>query len=224
MKKRRQQSGPGLSGARRSSAGRGASGGRQPTGGAGSVRIIAGQWRGRKLSVASVPGLRPTGDRIRETLFSWLQFELPGTHCLDLFAGSGALGFEAASRGAAAVTMIESNTVAYHALAAHVTTLGAGSVNVINEDALAYLESRGRPEENDMATSFQGVFVDPPFQQSLHQPILDRLANSGKLAENAWVYIESATNEHYTLPASMESVRHSTAGNVHFRLVRFNGG
>lgn len=211
MKKRRQQRG-----ARQSAA-------------PGSVRIIAGRWKGRRLTVASVPGLRPTGDRIRETLFSWLQFELGGAHCLDLFAGSGALGLEAASRGAASVTLIENDTTAARALEQHVESLDAGNVRIIRGDAARFIVAPDAGVQTmasveggdaDRTPGYHCVFLDPPFQQQLHQPILELLANSRKLAENALVYIESATDERYVLPDCMEVVRSSKAGNVQFQLVR----
>ncbi len=213
MKKRRQQHGAPQSGA------------------TGTVRIIAGQWKGRRLAVADVAGLRPTGDRIRETLFSWLQFELAGAHCLDLFAGSGALGLEAASRGAASVTLIEKDTAAQRTLATHLQTLEASQVTLVKGDARRFLtecdsQSAAAVNQSPPAEPIQYhcVFLDPPFQLGLHQPMLDLLANCDKLAENALVYIERAASETYTLPQNTEVVRSSKAGNVCFELVRFTTG
>ena len=152
---------------------------------ASKVRIIAGRWRGTRLEVPSVEGLRPSPDRVRETLFNWLQGRVAGARCLDLFAGSGALGFEAASRGAAEVVMIERDPRALAALRAAATRLGADRVEILGEDALVWL---GRAADR----RFDLVFVDPPFAAGLHQAVLDRLAPW--LAPEAWVYVETASD------------------------------
>ena len=150
---------------------------------AGKVRIIAGRWRGSKLDVPDVAGLRPSSDRVRETLFNWLQGHIAGARCLDLFAGSGALGFEAASRGALRVTMIERDAVALAALRASAARLGAGQVEILAADALAWLART--PDR-----AFDVVFVDPPFAAGLHRDALDALAPW--LAADAQVYVETA--------------------------------
>jgi len=133
----------------------------------GRVRIIGGEYRSRLLRVAARPGLRPTPDRVRETLFNWLGQDLSGESCLDLFAGSGALGFEAASRGAARVVMIETDRLALKALAASRAALGASQVEILGADAHAYL---GRARER-----FDLVFLDPPFRQNAVPMLLGRL-------------------------------------------------
>lgn len=147
----------------------------------GKVRIIGGVWRGTRLDVPDVPGLRPSPDRVRETLFNWLQGELAGRRCLDLFAGTGALGFEAASRGAAAVTMIERAPRAVDGLRATATRLQAAQVEIVAADALAWL---ARPPDRH----FDLAFVDPPFASGLHQAALDAL--QPWLSEAALVHVE----------------------------------
>ena len=111
----------------------------------GKLRIIAGEWRSRQLPVLDLPGLRPTTDRVRETLFNWLQNDVPGARCLDLFAGSGALGFEAASRGAASVTLLEMQPAAANQLAANMQLLQAQNMQLIRADALGWLEQKHLP-------------------------------------------------------------------------------
>ena len=147
------------------------------------MRIIGGQWRGRKLAVANVPGLRPSGDRLRETLFNWLQRAVPGGRCLDLFAGSGALGLEAASRGAAAVTLVESDVLAVNTLRQHLATLAVDDrLQLMQTTAQAFLAS------NEQA--FDIVFVDPPFSESWYGEVLATLG-SGHLNDEALVYVEA---------------------------------
>ena len=130
------------------------------TGSSGSVRLIAGQWRGRKLPIVDVEGLRPTGDRVKETLFNWLQTQIPGARCLDLFAGSGSLGFEAASRGAAEVIMVERDPTVVGCLQASAERLSAAQVTILQTDAAAYLQTSPDP--------FDIVFLDPPFNVGNH--------------------------------------------------------
>lgn len=154
-----------------------------PKGAAGSVRIIGGRWRGTKLPVADVAGLRPTSDRTRETLFNWLQPVLPGARVLDLFAGSGALGLEAVSRGAAEAHLVERDPHACEALRASVQRLGAGGVaHVHRSDALAWLRAplHGR---------FDIVFLDPPFADGAWTAAMDVLAPW--VSGDAWLYVES---------------------------------
>ena len=151
----------------------------------GKLRIISGNWRGRRLAVPDLPGLRPSGDRAREVLFNWLQGDLRGARCLDLFAGTGALGLEAASRGAASVVLVEQD----RALCRHLTELGrqwpGGDVlTVVQADAMRWLERAEGP--------FDIVFVDPPFGAGLYAATLDALARPGLLAAGALIYIESA--------------------------------
>ena len=157
-------------------------------GGTGKVRLIAGQWRGRQLEVVSAEGLRPSGDRTRETLFNWLQPYLPGAHCLDLFAGSGALGFEAASRGAGFVAMVEQDRQAVRCLQQNVERLAAHQVSVFAKDALACLSDRCPP---DLRRAYDMIFVDPPWASQWQSMVLERLAHYSSQAQ---VRTQSDTN------------------------------
>lgn len=180
-------------------------------GGAGRVRIIAGRLRGSRLDVAAVAGLRPTSDRVRETLFNWLAPILPGAHCLDLFAGSGALGFEAASRGAASVQMIERDPRAAATLRANADRLKATNVVVEAGDALAWL---ARP----VARRFDLAFVDPPFAAGLHGSALAALVPW--LAADATVYVESGREAVFAVPASWRLHREGATREVRYALYR----
>lgn len=175
------------------------------------LRIIGGQWRGRKLSFPSVEGLRPTGDRIRETLFNWLAPYLPEARCLDLFAGSGALGFEALSRGAAQTVLLERDPNAARGLRENLATLGSAAGRVTEGDSLKWLASE--PPE-----AFDVVFIDPPFQQRLWQASIDRLAEGNWLAEDAAVYIESEPDTPLEVPTHWHLHRDKTSGQVRYRL------
>src|ERR1700754_1595145 len=145
------------------------------------VRIIGGEHRGRRIAVADRPGLRPTPDRVRETLFNWLGQRLDDCVCLDLFAGSGALGFEAASRGAARVVMVEHDRAAFRALEEARSTIGLKGVELVHGDAFDYL---ARADNR-----FDIVFLDPPFGQNAQAAALDRLPR--RLAPAARVYVEA---------------------------------
>jgi 16S rRNA (guanine966-N2)-methyltransferase len=150
---------------------------------AGKVRIIGGHWRGTRLDVTDAPGLRPSADRVRETLFNWLQPVLPGARVLDLFAGSGALGLEALSRGAREALLVERDPKLVASLQTAVARLGAeDQAKVVRADALAFLRAplHGR---------FDVVFVDPPFTGNLWKGVVDALAPW--LAAQAWLYLES---------------------------------
>ena len=148
-----------------------------------TLRIIGGSHRGRKLKFADVPGLRPTPDRVRETLFNWLAPLIPGARCLDLFAGSGALGFEAMSRGAREVVFVDSHSLAVKALRENIALLGDGSAEVIQSGALEWLSRQP-------AEPFDVVFLDPPFRQDLLEPCCQRLDEAGWLASPAAIYLE----------------------------------
>ena len=145
-----------------------------------SLRIIAGEMRGRKISFASAEGLRPTLDRIRETLFNWLAYDIHGSECLDLFAGSGALGFEAISRGAAAVVMVDNNAQVCQKLKANQTLLKIENMEVINQSYAEYLN------QNDK--KFDLIFLDPPFHQNLLPVVFQSLHQHIK--PNGLVYVE----------------------------------
>ena len=151
----------------------------------GELRLIAGKWRSRKISFPSVAGLRPSPSRIRETLFSWLNNDLPGSRCLDLFAGSGALGFEALSRGAESVTMVELNRQVIAALKQNRDLLNADNLQLLNRDA---------SDINSIDGSFDIVFCDPPFNQQFIQPLINELQKSTLLTNTAKVYIETEKN------------------------------
>ena len=182
-----------------------------------SLRIIGGQWRGRKLSFPDAQGLRPTGDRIRETLFNWLAPELPGAHCLDLFAGSGALGLEALSRGAASVTMIERDNAVATLLRQHLQTLNASDGRIEQADALEWLKRQQiRPETE--RPHFDIVFVDPPFAGNLWCDTLNTLESGGLLSDYAAIYVESPRQQPLSAPEHWSLHREKQAGQVAYRL------
>jgi 16S rRNA (guanine966-N2)-methyltransferase len=173
------------------------------------VRIIGGRWKRSRLAVADWPGLRPTPDRVRETLFNWLGQDLSGKRVLDAFAGSGALGFEAASRGAAAVTLLESDPALVKLLRDTKARLGADMLQVLAADALAWM-GRAAP------ASFDLVLIDPPFDRGLWSPALQRAAPL--LAPGGMIYLE-APRAWTDLPAGYTLHRQSRAGSVHFHLL-----
>ncbi len=178
------------------------------------VRLIGGSWRGRVLAFSDAPGLRPTPDRVRETLFNWLQPVLPGSHCLDLFAGTGALGFEALSRGAANVTLVEQSSPVAAQLRANAARLAATGAQVLECDALSFL--RQPP-----ARPFDIVFLDPPFHQGLVARTLEALSRPGVLAPVAFVYVESGADEpEPVVPPAWSLHRDKRAGHVAYRLFR----
>ena len=196
------------------------------------VRIIAGDWRGRQLKFPAVSNLRPTGNRIRETLFNWLQPVVAGSRCLDLFAGSGALGFEAGSRGAAHVTLVESHIGAVAALRENQQALtgsdegGGGDeetdaeLSVIHGEALAWL-SQHQHAQNKHAHTFDIVFLDPPFAMMGIDELAAALESSSLLAEECWIYLEaSALQATPRLPVNWHCHREKTAGEVCYRLYR----
>lgn len=154
----------------------------------GMVRIIAGQWRGRRLPVPDVEGLRPSGDRSRETLFNWLQPYLAGARCADLFAGTGVLGLEAVSRGAATAVLVDKSCTAVAAMRQSVELLGAGQVSVLQMEALSWLASQ--PER-----SLDIVLVDPPFGAGTAQLVMQQLDTADIVRPGGIVYLESARSE-----------------------------
>lgn len=166
------------------------------------VRIIGGQYRRRLLDVPAVEGLRPTPDRVRETLFNWLGQELDGLRCLDLFAGSGALGFEAASRGASEVVLVEKVRNVADTLRRNVQHLGAVQMQVQNQDASTYLRSG--------QGLFDVIFVDPPYASELLDQVLPLL--SARLAADGRLYVETAVARDF---AGWEVLRTIRAGQVH---------
>ena len=154
---------------------------------AAQIRIIGGQWRGSKLPVANSEGLRPTGDRVRETLFNWLAADLYDARCLDLFAGSGALGFEALSRGANAVEAYETSKIAIRNLEANRDKLDADNYTLFKHSALEKSPPGGQ--------TYDLVFLDPPFGQGLMQQAINWLVKESLLAEGSLIYIEQASED-----------------------------
>lgn len=181
----------------------------------GNLRIIGGQWRSRKLQFPAVDGLRPTGDRLRETLFNWLAPEIEGAHCLDLFAGSGALGLEALSRGAADCVFVEKDRRATEAIRQHLGTLKAEQGVVVQADVLAWLEKSDR--------RFDVVFLDPPFASDSYAPVLDALADRRLLVDGGKLYLEFDRRQTPAVPAAFQVLRDKTAGQTGYQLLAFTG-
>lgn len=178
----------------------------------GVVRVIGGQWRGTRLAVPDVPGLRPTTDRVRETLFNWLQPVLPGARVLDLFAGSGALGLEALSRGAATAVLVEREARLAQALIDTLARLQGGQAGqVVRGDALQWLLRQP-------AAQWDIAFVDPPFAADLWQPVLDALPP--RMAPDAWLYVESPRNQPHHMPLPWHLHRESATRDVRHALYR----
>ena len=178
-----------------------------------SVRIIAGNWRGRRLPVADVPGLRPSGDRCRETLFNWLQPWIAASDCADLFAGTGALGFEAASRGAASVLMVEKHPRAQEVLRQDIDQLQAVQVKLHAGGAMSMIEGI-KPD------SFDIVFVDPPFDSNLQGLVLERLDKIGCVRRGGFVYVESPAMKPVSPPSGWRVWRDQQLGEVRMQLFR----
>jgi 16S rRNA (guanine966-N2)-methyltransferase len=183
----------------------------------GSLRIIGGRWRNRKLPVVDLPGLRPTTDRVRETLFNWLQADIPGAYCLDCFAGSGALGFEAASRGAEQVIMLELQTEAYKKLCDNKRILAADNIQCLQQDATQWLKAVEMVEQQQVDV----VFLDPPYASNLLEQICALLEQSAILAVNAKIYIEHSTKQALPeLPENWQIIRGKKAGQVSYHLIQ----
>lgn len=179
--------------------------------GSGQIRIIGGQWRGRKLPVPDSPGLRPTTDRVRETLFNWLAPQMVDARCLDCFAGSGALAIEALSRYAGSATLLEMERNVAQQLQKNLATLKAGNATVINANTLVYLATPG--------TAHDIVFIDPPFRKGLLAETLHLLETNDWLAREALIYIESEVeNGLPPVPAHWVLHREKVAGQVAYRL------
>lgn len=175
------------------------------------LRIIAGKWRGRKLEFPELSDLRPTPDRVRETLFNWLQADVPGSLCLDLFAGSGALGFEAASRGASRVIMVDDDRTATSALAANAVKLKADNVEIVTADALGWLNSED--------SVFDLAFLDPPYHASILGQCCALLEHGKNLAENAKIYLEhSRVDTEVDVPENWVCLKSRLAGQVAYKL------
>ncbi|MDP5214359.1 16S rRNA (guanine(966)-N(2))-methyltransferase RsmD [Pseudoalteromonas tunicata] len=177
----------------------------------GQIRIISGQYRGRKLPVKDVQGLRPTTDRVKETVFNWLMNDVRDTVVLDCFAGSGGLGFEALSRYASSVTFIEKDKIAAQQIESNISTLKNPNANLVHGDALQFIATNNR--------LFNLVFIDPPFRQGLAQPLCDLLVERNALAQDALIYLE-VENElsDFKAPVNWSLKKEKTAGQVSYRL------
>ncbi|NUF27480.1 16S rRNA (guanine(966)-N(2))-methyltransferase RsmD [Gilliamella sp. ESL0254] len=176
----------------------------------GSIRIIGGKWRGRKLSVLDKQGLRPTTDRIKETLYNWLMPVIQGSHCLDCFSGSGSLGFEAASRGATSVTLLEKDKQVAHLLNKNKQLIASDAIDIYHTDTLAWLNKPASKQ-------FDIVFIDPPFHQSLVAKTVSLLEHNNWLKPSAYIYIEAEIEHDLTtyIPNNWHLHREKTAGQVH---------
>jgi 16S rRNA (guanine966-N2)-methyltransferase len=188
------------------------------SGGRNSVRIIGGGWRGRRVNFPDIPGLRPTPDRVRETLFNWLQHDVAGARCLDLFAGSGALGLEALSRGAKELVFVEQAVAASRALSEQLTRLGAGRKGqVVEMGAARYLRTPAQPP----GTCFDIVFLDPPYGRGLLAEYVPMLDSGNWLKPGGLVYLENEKAEGApALPTHWELLKSKSAGEVGYHLAR----
>jgi 16S rRNA (guanine966-N2)-methyltransferase len=182
----------------------------------GELRIIAGKWRGRKITFKATDGLRPSPSRIRETLFNWLNKDISSSHCLDLFAGSGALGFEALSRGAGSVAMVELNNIVTRQLKSNKEVLQAETLQIIHQDA-TQLQNLTALLKNKIDI----VFCDPPFNKQFVQPLLQKLDDSGLLQDPALIYVETEKSlTDLPLPENWTIIKEKLAGDVRYRLIK----
>ena len=177
------------------------------------LRIIAGKWRSRRLAFPDVEGLRPTGDRIRETLFNWIGPRIVDSRCLDAFAGSGALGFEALSRGAAELLLIENNATAFRQLEASRQLLDATGATLLRANTLTWLESA------TANSSFDIVFLDPPFGSNLLDKILPLVVSKQLVAGDGLIYVETATDTSLSVPDGWCIRKEKRTGGIVCRLI-----
>ena len=185
----------------------------------GVCRIIAGKWRGRKMKFDDAEGLRPTTDRIRETVFNWLQPYLSQSRCLDCFAGSGVLGFEALSRGAQELVFIEQNVNTIKCLKDNVRTLTIDNVTINHQDALSWLQSAAT--NTALKQKFDLVFLDPPFHSDLLEKSSVLLDRSGCLADDAIIYVEHAVDADVALPDNWICLKEKSSGQVSYKLFEY---
>lgn len=180
----------------------------------GQCRIIAGKFRGRIIKFDDADGLRPTTDRIRETVFNWLQAYLPQSRCLDCFAGSGVLGFEALSRGVKDVVFIEKNIKTLNNLKKNIGALGFGANEVVikHEDALSWLRLQNTKHQFDL------VFLDPPFHTEQLEESCTLLCGSGCLAKDAIIYVEHEIDKRFEVPYEWDCLKEKTSGKVTYKL------
>jgi 16S rRNA (guanine966-N2)-methyltransferase len=175
------------------------------------LRIIGGNWRSRCITFVDAPGLRPTPARVRETVFNWLRNDLIGSRCLDLYAGSGALSFEAASREAKSVIQVENNPQACRALKENAVALAAGQIKIVQSDVFRYLGGEAEP--------FDVVFIDPPFAQGLAVQTCQWLEDKGWLSPHAKIYVETeSTLKLVGMPPNWRLLKSKTAGEVGYHL------
>jgi len=179
----------------------------------GHIRIIAGKHRGRKLPVLLADGLRPTTDRVKETVFNWLMPYIHDSRCLDCFAGSGSLGFEAMSRGAGQVTLLELNKAAAKQLQQNQQLLKTSTLTIQQTNSLVYLQ--------EATAHFDIVFIDPPFHQGLATETA-ALLNQGWLAEDALIYVETEVNHIPQYPNNWQLLKEKTAGQVNYQLYQYH--
>ncbi|WP_062265838.1 16S rRNA (guanine(966)-N(2))-methyltransferase RsmD [Endozoicomonas arenosclerae] len=185
----------------------------RPNKGGGQLRIIGGQWRSRKLPVADLPGLRPTSDRVRETLFNWLAPYVPGARVLDCFSGTGALSFESLSRGAKEAVMLEAAPEAASILKKNLDTLQAENARVIRTDSLKWLQ---QPADQP----YDLIFLDPPFRQGLLEETCQLLEGNGYINKNTLIYIEVEKElSPLPVPASWSLSKSKTAGQLSYYLL-----
>lgn len=175
------------------------------------LRIIGGDWRSRCITFIDAPGLRPTPVRVRETLFNWLRDDIIASRCLDLYAGSGALGFEAASRGAKSVTQVENNTLACRALKENAIALAAEQVKIVQSDVMRYLAGE--------AETFDVIFIDPPFAMGLAAQTCQWLEDKSWLSKHAKIYVEvESTLKLEGIPENWRLLKSKVAGEVGYHL------
>jgi len=180
----------------------------------GFIRLISGKWRGKKLPVKNIEGLRPTTDRTKETLFNWLMHDINDANCLDCFSGSGSLAFEALSRYAKSVTLLEMDKSVVKQLRENLSILNIENGHVVEGDSIRYL--------NQMANAqYNIVFVDPPFNKGLVQPCCDALQSNGYLAPDALIYIEREVDLlTLNIPTSWTLLKEKSTGQVTYQLYR----
>jgi len=175
------------------------------------LRIIAGQWRGQKLNFPDLPGLRPASDRIRETQFNWLQAEIIGAKCLDLFAGSGALGLEALSRNADSVVFVDSSKNAIDSIRENLSKLHSEQAQLFCQQAKLYVTS-------SQPLKFDIIFLDPPFDSNLLNPSITALQQGSCLRKGSLIYLEHEKNSHINLPKNWVLLKSKKSGNVKYGL------
>lgn len=176
----------------------------------GQFRVIGGNWKGRKLRFIEVEGLRPSLDRIRETLFNWLQNDIHGATCLDLFAGSGAIGIEALSRGATNVQFVELNRKAFHQLEENLGLVNADNAHVLHGDAFDFIQSNQQ--------TFDIIFLDPPFNKGIAQKVIEQLAQAEWLKPQTLIYIEVEQGLELNVPNNWTELKDKKAGQLQYKL------